>query len=128
MGNKTKLEYHIVLVSKYRKPVFDGIEDSVLVAVRNAARNGKFEILEMAVDLGNHLHLVVRADPTVSVAQLVRRLKQLTTLELWSTQENRLGKFYWGKKRKLWSGGYFAGTVGAVSREAVLDYVRRQSY
>lgn len=127
MTSLTRLDYHLVFVTKYRRPALAGLESSIYTAFRNAARGGKFEILEMGCDLGNHVHLVVRADPTVSISQLVRRLKQLTTLELWASEGPRLKKHYWKKKRLLWSNGYFASTVGAVSRDVVLDYVRKQA-
>lgn len=127
MGSKTQLTYHLIFVTKYRKPALLGIEERVYAALEHAARGGLFSITEMGVDLGNHVHLVVEAEPTVSVAQIVRRLKQLTTLELWATSRPELSQFYWGKKRRLWNEGYFAGSVGSVSRESVLDYVRRQA-
>lgn len=126
MSSKHELTYHLVFVTKYRKPALLGIEQSVYRAVANSARGGGFTIIEQAVDLGDHLHLVVKADPAVAPAALVRRLKQLTTLELWATEASQLRRFYWGRKRRLWSAGYFVSTVGSVSKEIVLDYVRRQ--
>lgn len=127
MSSKVRLEYHIVLVTKYRKPVLAGLEDSVYSAVRHAAKRSKFTIISQAVDLGDHLHLVVSLPADVSVASMVNRLKQLTTLELWALHESTFRKSYWKRKRVLWSACYFANTVGEVSEETVLDYVRRQA-
>ncbi len=126
MSNKVRLEYHVVLVTKYRKPVLAGIEDVVYRAVLRASKKSRFTVVSQAVDLGDHLHLVVSLPADVSVASMVARLKQLTTLDLWASHGSWLDRTYWGNKRKLWSAGYFASTVGEVSRETVLDYVRRQ--
>ena len=122
MSSKTTLTYHIILVTKYRKPVLRGLEVSVL----NAAKSSDFVVIEQAVDLGDHLHLVVSAPPAIAPASMVNRLKQLTTLELWSIHGEVFRKYYWKKKRVLWSAGYFASTVGEVSQSVVLDYLRRQ--
>ena len=73
------------------------------------------------------MHVVLRLSPNVSVSQVVRRLKQLTTLDLWSRHETVFKKQYWKRKRILWSAGYYASTVGEVSRDTVLNYVRKQS-
>lgn len=88
---------------------------------------GGFEVLEFSCDLGDHVHVVLRLSPNVSVSQVVRRLKQLTTLDLWSRHETVFKKQYWKRKRILWSAGYYASTVGEVSRDTVLNYVRKQS-
>ena len=126
MSSKTTLTYHIILVTKYRKPVLRGLEESVYKAVLNAAKSSDFVVIEQAVDLGDHLHLVVSIPADVSIASIVNRLKQLTTLELWSIHGEVFRKYYWKKKRVLWSAGYFASTVGEVSQSVVLDYLRRQ--
>jgi len=37
-----------------------------------------------------------------------------------------LRKFYWGPKRKLWSGGYFCATVGDASEDTIRKYIENQ--
>ena len=59
--SEQRLLYHFIFSTKYRRPVLAGIEKSVYAAVRKAERKSEFEVLEMAVDLGDHLHLVIRA-------------------------------------------------------------------
>lgn len=128
MSSFSRLDYHFVFVTKYRRPVLAGIEADVKRAFRAAARGGKFEIIELAVDLGDHVHLVVRASTETSPAMVARRLKQLTTLDLWSRHEPWLRRSYWKKKKVLWSSGYFVSTVGAVSKTTVLEYVKKQKH
>ena len=117
-----------MLVTKYRKRALAGIESTVETALRAAARNGQFELVEFGCGGGDHVHCVLRLEPTVSVAQVVRRLKQLTTLHLWAVEQKALRKYYWRKDRRLlWSSGYYCATVGDVSKSTVLEYVRKQS-
>ena len=40
--------------------------------------------------------------------------------------EQWLKKFYWKKKRLLWTHGYFVSTVGHVSEDIVFDYIENQ--
>ena len=37
-----------------------------------------------------------------------------------------LKNFYWKKKRKLWTHGYFVSTLGQVSEEKVFNYIKNQ--
>ena len=55
----------------------------------------------------------------------VRKLKQESTNRLWKIQKEYLEKYYWGEKT-LWSDGYFASTIGNVSKEAAEYYIRNQ--
>lgn len=54
-----------------------------------------------------------------------RKLKQETTHELCKTKSDYLRKYYWDKNT-LWSEGYFASTIGNVSKEAAEYYIRNR--
>ena len=125
--SKHRLLYHIIFSTKYRQPALTGIEQDVYAAVRKVERSSDFEVLEMAVDLGDHLHLVIRAKPSLSPEQVVSRLKQVTLFDLWAAQGPHLRQFYWHKKQLLWAGGYYCATVGDVSLTTVLEYVKAQA-
>ena len=56
---------------------------------------------------------------------IVRRLKQLSTNELWEKQSEHLQKYYW-KKKILWSKGYFCSTVGEASEETIEKYIENK--
>ena len=104
-----------------------GIEKQVIAALRRVEACSEFRIVDLAVDGGDHVHLVVAVKPSLSPEQVVRRLKQLSMEYLWSTEAARLKRYYWRKdKRLLWSRGYHVSTVGAVSEKNVLEYVRAQ--
>lgn len=128
MGAKQNLRYHIVLVAKYRRKALLGIEDAVLAAVEATASGSAFTIERAAVEYGDHLHLVLRTTGTYSVSSMVKRIKAGTTQTLWGGHEPHLRKFYWGRTRKLWSGGYYAATIGDVSTAQVEKYPKKQGH
>lgn len=123
---KNRLRYHFILSTKYRRDCLSGIESVVYDVFRGVELKSDFKIIEMGVDEGNHIHLVVKCKPSLSPEQIVRRLKQLSTVALWNIKEDHLKKFYWDRKI-VWSSGYFVSTVGAVSDKVVLEYVKNQA-
>lgn len=127
MGAKTKLYYHIVLTTKYRRKSLLGIEQQVYSAFRQVEDHSSFEILAMGIEDENHIHIVIKAPPQYSVSGIVNRLKGWTLKHLWNSSHAHLSQFYWGNKKKLWHGGYYCDTIGKVSREKILDYVKNQN-
>lgn len=75
----------------------------------------------------NHIHLLISFPPKYSISQTVNRLKQYTTNYLYRTNYDYLKKFYWSNKKKLWSESYFITTIGNVSENKVLEYIKNQS-
>lgn len=126
MSAVRNLRYHIVLVTKYRKKALVDIASSVEEAVREAAVGSAFKVEDVAVEDGDHVHIVVRTTSTFSVDSMVKRIKQKTTWSLWELHSGELSKFYWGPSRKLWSSGYYAGTVGEASLETIKKYLEKQ--
>ena len=123
---KTRLMFHIVLATKYRRRCLRGLEQSVSNACMRCADMSDFDIIDLAVDNGDHIHLLIRLrKPNVSVGQVVRRLKLYTTVSMWDMHADDLRLWYSGKKRKLWSNGYFASTVGHDERN-VSKYIANQ--
>ena len=122
--SKHRLEYHIVLTTKYRKKCLTTIEDKVKESFFRTS-DSKLRVSEVGI-VQDHVHVVVSVHPSLSVSSVVSRLKQLTTYWLWSVEGESLSNYYWGSKKILWSSGYFAESIGRVSRDTILDYVRGQ--
>ena len=116
--------FPIVFVCKYRKPLLAKLGDKIKKTFEVIASNSDFDILEMEVDK-DHIHLLVRTEPKVSVLQTVRKLKQISTNRIWAEECGFLKKHFW-KERTFWSDGYFACTVGNVSHETVKKYIQTQ--
>ena len=50
----------------------------------------------------NHVHFLIRYIPRLSISQIVRRLKQESTRQLWLLHSTTLRQYYW-YQRLLWS-------------------------
>ena len=122
---KFLLLYHVIFVVKYRKKILSpAITSTLKESLSNIEAMSDFCISEMEVDQ-DHLHLMIDADPTVSISQIVRRLKQQTTSSLWKNHGDYLKRHFWIEKT-FWSDGYFASSIGNASIETVRSYIQNQ--
>ena len=83
-----------------------------------------YEIIQMETDK-DHVHILLRYDPKTSVSDIVKRLKQYSTYQMWDYNEEYLSKHYW-KRRILWSNGYFACSIGQISQKTIEKYIQNQ--
>ena len=124
--SKYSLKVHIVFAVKYRKKLIDKDIDFFLkMKIKQIEERSDFrvELMETSKD---HIHLLIDYDPKVSVLQIVRRLKQETTVALWKVYESYLKKYFW-KERPFWSDGYFACSIGeGASYATIQEYIKNQ--
>ena len=126
MASKTRLVYHLILTTRYRRPALAGIEHDVYQAMREAEKVSSFKIIDMGIEGGNHIHMVIKANPKYSISSYVNRIKAISQKRLWAARSIHLNKHYWGPRKKLWHGAYYCSTVGKVSESKVLEYVASQ--
>lgn len=88
------------------------------------SKNYDFTIKEMEVDK-DHIHFMISSVPKISPLQIVRVLKQQSTIEIWKLHKNELKKQYW-VENTFWTDGYFCSTIGEVSSETLKYYIRNQ--
>ena len=75
----------------------------------------------METDL-DHIHILLQYSPTDPVARIVSLLKQYSTYYAWKNYSDMLSTDYW-KEHTLWSDGYFAASIGMVSRAIIDKYI-----
>ena len=74
--SKSRILYHFVASTKYRRKCFVGIEEGVKRVFGEAVeRCDKVKLLAVGVD-EDHVHFIVQSKPNVSVSQIVSRVKQ----------------------------------------------------
>jgi putative transposase len=117
------LKYHIVWITKYRKPVlFGNVGIRVRELIREICKTMDVDIIKGHVSK-DHVHLFVSIPPYHSVSQVMGRIKGKTSRKLLS--ENReLAKKFWG--RHLWARGYFVASSGNVTDEVIAQYIELQ--
>lgn len=124
--SKYSLKAHLVFVLKYRKKLLNPeIDFFIKQKFLQIAERSDFEIELMESDK-DHIHLLIDYEPKVSILQIVRRLKQESTYDLWRVHEQELKKHFW-KEKTFWSDGYFACSIGeGTSYETIQEYIRNQ--
>jgi putative transposase len=124
---KTSIRYHIIFSTKYRRKCLDEIRDIVLNSFRYVESISHFKILYMNLEK-DHIHFLITWKPSLSITQVVSRMKQISTNYIYKNEiaKEHLKKFYWGKKKKLWTGGYFVSTIGEVSEKTLKEYIEKQ--
>ena len=88
--------------------------------LRNVAERHGIEIVEMCV-MPDHLHLIVRIPPTMSISEAFHLLKGASSHELFKQKPNFRKRYPRGH---FWSSGKFYRTVGDVDAETTINYVR----
>lgn len=78
----------------------------------------------MEVDT-DHIHIMVDYVPQISIGQIVRRIKQCTTNDIWKEFYGRLRLEFW-KENTFWSDGYFVTSTGDASTETIRKYIENQ--
>lgn len=117
------LKYHIVWITKYRKPVLRGeVAKHLRELVRQICATLDVEIVSGPVAL-DPVHLLVSVPPQLAVSELVQRLKGRSS-RLMLTAFNELSRQFWG--RHLWARGYFVASSGNVTDEVIKQYIQAQ--
>ena len=71
----------------------------------------------------DHIHVIVKVPPKISISQLMGMLKGKTALQVFKKYPYLKEKPYWGNH--FWAKGYCVDTVG-VNEEMIRKYVKYQ--
>ena len=117
------IKYHIVWITKYRKPVITGkIAERTRELIRGICHQNEVEILAGHVSK-DHIHLLVSVPPSLSVSKLVQYLKGYSSRKL-QMEYKEINKQFWG--RHLWARGYFVASSGNITDEVIAEYIKSQ--
>jgi putative transposase len=119
------LKYHLVVVTKYRKPVLTGDVEQTLYEIteRLLQENWDCTVISMKCDR-DHIHILFEAPPQVQLSKLVNNLKTVSSRLLRKEHEKVINQYYW--KDVLWSRSYFIGCVSDVTEEIIDQYIKNQ--
>lgn len=122
-GYVYSLQFHIVWVTKYRKPIFLGsIESEVRQYLLETLKFLDMNVLAIEV-MPDHIHLLVDCKPQLRLSDAVKILKGNTARWLF-LKHPELKKQLWGGH--LWNPSYFAATVSERTLEQVTQYINSQ--
>jgi putative transposase len=100
------------------------LNDDIKQIFQSIADDSDFDIEVMESDI-NHIHFLIRYIPRLSIAQIVRRLKQESTRQIWLLHPSILRKQYWYQSI-LWSDGYFVCSIDEASPDTIREYILNQ--
>ena len=118
------LQYHLVLVTKYRKHVINNtIREQLLEYTKNYFTERGLRILEINTEQ-DHIYILFEAYPNMNLASYVNAYKSGSSRYIRKQNETYLKEYYW--KPYFWSNTYFIGTVSERTISAVENYIRNQ--
>jgi len=109
------IHVHLVFVTKKHLVTMKTIFEKVCT-------DFEAELVEMGGE-ADHVHLLVRYPPKISVSKLVNSLKGVSS-RLMKKQHPELLKAYW--KGVLWTPSYFAASCGGAPISIIRQYIEQQ--
>ena len=117
------LKYHLVWVTKYRKPILNTKRATRLRnLIREICLTHNIQIIKGHVSK-EHVHIFVSVPPQISVSKIVQLLKGKTSRKLLQ-EDKQLSKQYYGQH--LWARGFFSVSSGNITDEAIMEYITNQ--
>ena len=118
------LQYHLVLVTKYRKPILKNkVDDFIKDYSVKYLNNNDCHVMEIESNL-DHIHVLFEAPVTINLTNLINGLKTVSARMVRQRFQNELNKYYW--KSYFWSRSYFIVTVSERSAQMVKEYIKNQ--
>jgi REP-associated tyrosine transposase len=115
------LNYHLVLVTQNRIPVFDEvIAPRLFDYLMEIGSKYTFAIDRIGL-LPDHMHLIIEGIPSISVEEYV--------LAIMNSTHNWMMENYWGVLKEtgawdVWRPSYYAGTVGEYTTAQISNFLR----
>lgn len=117
------LHYHLILVTKYRKPVFDDeISERAKALFEAIAPRYKIEILEWNHDQ-DHVHIFFKAQPKTELSKFINAYK--------SASSRVLKKEFLSMREQLWQDMFWSRSFcllssGSAPIEVIQQYIKEQ--
>ena len=122
-GYVYRLEYHLIIVTKYRKSIIkNNIKTDLYRYIRKSAEQHNYKIITMNGE-PDHVHLLIELSPQQPIPTMVKQLKGESTRWLFM-KHPELKTQLWGGH--LWSPSYFITTISEQTEENIKHYIEMQ--
>lgn len=120
----SKIGYHLVWCTKCRKPILiNEVELTVRNIIGQACTEYGWRCIELEI-MPEYVHLFIQTCPSDTPNNVVKTLKSLTAVAVFSTFPKLKAQKFWGSG--LWSRGAYYATVGDISQETIIKYIQNQ--
>ena len=117
------LHYHLILVTKYRKPVFDDeISERARTLFEAIAPAYKIEVLEWNHDQ-DHVHILFKAQPKTELSKFINAYKSASSRVL-KKEFPSIRKQLW--QDMFWSRSFCLLSSGGAPIEVIQQYIKEQ--
>jgi putative transposase len=121
-----KLQYHLIIVTKYRHPVINKEINNRLkeIAKRIFEEKWNCSILEIETEK-DHIHIAFEANPQTQLSKLINNFKTVSSRLIRKEFKEHIQKYYW--KNFFWSPSYCILSVGGAPIEIIKEYIKNQA-
>ena len=117
------LNYHLILVVKYRRKVFDdNISERAKEIFSRIAPNYNISLQEWEHD-EDHVHILFRAHPKTAISKFINAYKSASS-RLLKKEYPSIREKLW--KEQFWSQSFCLLTTGGAPLEIVKEYIQTQ--
>ena len=117
------LYYHLVMVTKYRRKVFDSnISDRAKKIFEYICPKYNITLLEWNHDM-DHVHILFKAHPNSEISKFINAYKSASS-RLIKKEFPCIREKLW--KEAFWSQSFFLITTGESSVDIIRDYIETQ--
>jgi len=122
-----RLQYHLVVVTKYRHKVIDKDINQRLKEIAYNIFENKWscKILEIETEL-DHIHIAFEANPQTQLSKLVNNFKTVSSRLIRKEFKEHLQKYY-RENNYFWSPSYCILSVGGATIEIIKQYIQEQN-
>ena len=119
---KWNCSYHIVFAPKYRrKAIYGKLRGEIGKYLRRLCEYKGVKIIEANACV-DHIHMLVKIPPKISVSSFMGYLKGKSALMIFDNHANL--KYKYGN-RHFWAEGYYVSTVG-LNKATIKKYIQEQ--
>lgn len=118
------LQYHLVLITKYRHPVINGALETELKRYLTEYMETRGYTVIALETMPDHLHMMFEAPPNTNLSVLVNNIKTSSSKWIRKRFAEELKPYCW--KPYFWSQTYFIGCVSETTTEVVKAYINNQ--
>jgi len=123
--SKYDLEYHLVVVTRYRHPVLNNEVTQRLIEISHRLFKNDWNCIISEINTSaDHIHILFEAPPQVQLSKLVNNFKTVTSRLIRKEFSGYLKPYYW--KPYFWSMSYYIATVSERTHDSVVNYIMLQ--
>ena len=117
------LHYHLILVTKYRRKVFDDdVSNRARELFEAIAPNYKIEVLEWNHEQ-DHVHVLFKAQPKTELSKFINAYKSASSRVL-KKEDPSIKEHLW--KEMFWSRSFCLLSSGGAPIEVIKQYIEKQ--